>query len=250
MFSRLPPPTSSIPSRPQQLSRSSSGVTPRAAPVNMASFNSASAPCFHGECQVLMRDGSLKMVSEIKKGDQVSLAAKNADQSIENYAVIECVVRTRTTLSKPFQLLKILGGLKITPWHPICEYREDSLVHWVFPIYSKLADIYNIVECNEVYSFVLEVDSECITKSEALTNTVSELSLRGSGKGMIINNIECATMGHGIMNTPTISHPFYGTQKVVNELMRSSGWKNGVVELNSDSLIRDPESGLICGFKF
>jgi hypothetical protein len=142
----------------------------------------------------------------------------------------------------------VAGGLMITPWHPIREITASGSEEWVFPADSSKVDLYDPMECDVVYSFVLETDIPEEQAKDESGNTSEASMMRGYGRGIMINHIECATMAHGIMNQPIISHPFYGTSAVANELKKASGWINGLVELTPESIIRDPESGLVCGF--
>jgi len=128
---------------------------------------------------------------------------------------VQCVVKTNCRDNKA--KLVDLNGLLVTPWHPV---RVDNV--WHFP-----SDLGNALVryCPAVYSFVLE--SEHI---------------------MIINNTECVTLGHSFKG-PVVGHDYFGSERVINDLRNIDGWKNGIVELTTDSLIRDKETGLVCGIK-
>jgi hypothetical protein len=126
---------------------------------------------------------------------------------------VQCVVKTNCRDNKA--KLVNLNGLLITPWHPVRVENE-----WHFP--SDLGT--SIVRyCPAVYSFVLE--SEHI---------------------MIINGTECVTLGHSFKG-PVVGHDYFGSERIVNDLRKIDGWKNGIVELTSDCLIRNKETGLVCG---
>jgi len=187
-----------------------------------------------------LADGSSKLVADIRAGDVVRLS-KNAETGKQQQssdgsdaAVVECVVKTLfdTLLTSP-TLIRLPGGLLVTPWHPV----KDPLGKWVFPCEYPDAVTVEGVSCDAVYSFVLKKCSE------------SE-KLRGNGLAMIINDIECATLGHGIEDPSdsVISHPFYGTSKVVDSLMKFKGWANGHVVMRSGCVYREEASGLVCGF--
>jgi hypothetical protein len=66
---------------------------------------------------------------------------------------------------------------------------------------------------------------------------------------MIINGVECVTMGHGFKGSEVIEHPFFGTEKVLEELRRMEGWQRGLVELQAGCLVRDPSSGLVVSLR-
>lgn len=45
--------------------------TTHSAPIDMSVFNNADNPCFHGSCTVKLFDGSIKLVKDIRRGDQL-----------------------------------------------------------------------------------------------------------------------------------------------------------------------------------
>ena len=181
-------------------------------PVDMNNFNSRyNDSCFHGSSLVKIKGDPYKNASDISKGDIVKLANGK-------FSKIECVIKTVFT-SNYDNLIKINDSLHITPYHPI---KINDI--WYFPKdlpYLKQSALV----CNSIYSFVLED--------------------RGNGSGMIIGNVECATLGHGIANDVTISHPFFGSEEVINNLKLSPEYSNGLVILKENSLIRDPNTGLV-----
>ena len=113
--------------------------------------------------------------------------------------------------------VQLPGGLLVTPWHPVMDQGS-----WEFPIY--LAESVQR-PCEAVYSFVLE-----------------------TGQSMNINNVMCITLAHGITLDPVASHPFYGTTKVLEQLCVMPGWRQGLVQLKTGCIARDPTTGLACGF--
>jgi hypothetical protein len=158
-----------------------------------------------------MKGDPYKKVSNISKGDLVKLANGNIGK-------IECVIKTVFT-SNYNNLITVNDSLHITPYHPI---KIDDI--WYFP--KDLPSIkQSDLVCDSIYSFVLED--------------------RGNGSGMIIGNVECATLGHGIVNDITVSHPFFGSEEVINNLKLSPEYSNGLVILKENSLIRDSNTGLV-----
>ena len=99
---------------------------------------------------------------------------------------------------------------------------------WHFPLH--LATPERDSQCDSVYNFVLEERNHSI----------------------IVNGIECVTLGHGLEGD-VVGHPFFGTQRVVEELRKMRGFSEGCVELfpsmcGGKSMIRDEKTGLVCGF--
>ena len=177
--------------------------------LNMARFHSSSNPCFHGDCEIRMKTKILKKIKELKKGDVV--------ETRNSYATVQCIVKTRCRNKKEY--LVDIDGLLITPYHPII----DKYGFWEFPVNIGLIDEYN---CDYVYSIVLN-----------------------AGHIVYINDIQCVTMGHDFCNNSVVSHPFFGSNRVINQLQKRKGWKKGIIEFEPDCCIKDPISGKVCGFK-
>ena len=174
---------------------------------NMANFYNSQGVCFHGDCIVMMSDGSKKMVRELRKGDIVkSMEGKNAQ--------IRCVIVT--PIKNSTGLVTLEGGLKLTPWHPV---RING--NYQFPI--NLAPVENVV-CDKVYNFVLEEHHI-----------------------MTINGVECVTLGHGFKDNNIVSHEYFGSGAVVKDLQRVNGWEKGIVNLEDEWIRRDGETGRING---
>jgi len=209
-FMKLPPPTPSkkaIPSNSYHSSPSSHSYSAPAPSVNMASYNCFSNPCFDGDCLVAMVDGSIKRVKDVKMGDEVL--------SPEGTAKVLCVVKT-ICVGGQTQLVQLPGGLKVTPWHPV---RDEGT--WKFPGEMKDAEY---LSCPAVFSFALD------------RNHV-----------MVINDIECVTLGHGFEGR-VVGHPFFGTQAVIKNLKKMTGWATGMIVLRAGCLMRDLKTGFVSGF--
>lgn len=190
------------------------------APLSSASYSGQSTQyggCFHGSAKVLMEDGSEKDASLIKRGDIVRLADNNIGE-------IECVYKT--IIKSPIQLIQLSSGHISTAWHP---YKDSDTKRWGFPIESANHTDVSSIDCDAIYSYVLTESS------------------RDCGKGMIIGGIECATLGHGILGEDVISHDFWGTLKVINNLKMSPTYEDGIVEVSEYSTIKDPNTGITIG---
>ncbi|UJR34619.1 hypothetical protein I4U23_027396 [Adineta vaga] len=163
--------------------------------------------CFHGDCDVLLASGMTKLVKDIRKGDL--LATPTGLKASVNYVVKSLSTNTNALM------VRFDNGLVITPWHPI---RINSI--WKFPNdIEKLS----IVECKEVYNFVLD-----------------------SGHIVFINGIQCVTLAHGFKGD-VIEHPYYGTEKVLKDLLALPIAKDGLIEILPNSTVRDSETGLVMG---
>jgi hypothetical protein len=184
------------------------------APVrSMSTYHNSSNPCFHGACTALLADGATsKPLSQLVKGDRVATTTSGGS------ARVVCVVRTRCAGGRA-QLVELeRSGLLVTPYHPV----RDEEGRWRFP--CELAPALER-SCEAVYSFVLD-----------------------EGHTMVINGVECVSLGHGFGEDPVVSHPYFGSARVVEDLQKMRGWEAGLVQFESGCLERHLESGLVCGF--
>jgi hypothetical protein len=170
------------------------------APVSMSTYNSCSNPCFDGSSLVLMADSTLKRVDQIVKGD--TIMSPNLSPS-----KVSLVVKTVDLPNNKTYFVNFSDGLLITPWHPI---RLDNV--WKFP---RDVHVVHEYECNALFSFVLE-----------------------SNHIMIINNIECITLGHNFKE-PVAQHDYFGTHRVIDDLKTMDNYDNGLVILTPSNIKRD-----------
>lgn len=77
----------------------------------MQVYNNACGGCIYGECQVLMADGSLKKVKDIKKDDLI-MSSNNVSTKVK------CVIKTLCKNNKS-NLVYLPEGVALTPWHPV-----------------------------------------------------------------------------------------------------------------------------------
>jgi hypothetical protein len=240
IFNSLPPPVASRPNSARggasyrggaglgssTMTRGMGSTAPPPAPVSMAQFNSSSAPCFHGNSQVSMADGSRKSCAEVGKGDVVQLVGGKRGEVL-------CVLKTVGRPSQ-FGLVSLPGsGLVVTYWHPV-----KLAGQWVFPCQVPGATIFK-GECDAVYSFLVR----------------SVDGVGGVTSGMVIDGVECITLGHSVADDPVASHPFFGSDQVLRD-MRSNdpgGFEDGLVVLQAERcILKDGEdgTGLIKGFVY
>jgi len=221
-FSSLPPPVAhnvrpSSGNVRQQSSSFGRSAAPAAPPtVSMSSFNNRDMVCFHGNASVHLKDGAMKAASKVVPGDVLSTGG-----------IVQCIVKTNT--GDTCDLVRMPGsGLLVTPWHPLLYEGR-----WVHPI-----DIGRVerVPCDAVYSFLARNESN-------FTSTV------------VVDGVIAATLAHGVIDTPKLSHAFFGTTAIVDALSQCPGWEKGVVEFHAcdkgvDSFMqRDAVTGFVAGFK-
>jgi len=171
-------------------------------------FNNSNSGCFHEENKIVMHDGTLKKCKEIKKGDKVLTSNKS-------FASVICVIKIKCNNGK-CDMVKFGEVLKITPYHPI-KYIENE---WIFPI-----DLGNICEydCEYIYNYILD-----------------------NSHIVIVNNILCVTLGHGLSDNEVVKHEYYGTEKVINDLIKMKGFDKGIIIFDTNCIIRNYKGKVLC----
>jgi len=138
---------------------------------------------------------------------------KKGDQ-LENSGKIVAVVKTKINDPKKYKVV-CLNGVFLTPYHPV----RTNEGEWKFPI-----DLAKVEYLNQNFVYNLILDS------------VHSIS---------INGVECITLGHGFEDS-VAKHDYFGTQKVINDLKKLDGWKEGLLEINQNDWIRS-NSNEVCG---
>jgi Mg-chelatase subunit ChlD len=193
IFDSMPPP---VPSR--QVHIIDNGSTSSNRTINMSRFNNVDNGCYHEDSLVHMGDGTFKKCSKIVKGDVV--------MTLNGMTMVLCVVKSNCYNNK-CNMNVFDSGLMITPYHPIY-YNND----WVFP--TNVNNILKEVNCNAVYSYVLENDHS-----------------------VIINNIPCITLGHN-SEYSVLKHDYFGN-KVISHLSQMIGYNEGLLQFEYGSIKRD-----------
>jgi len=171
-----------------------------------------SVTCFSGKASVKSRDGATILVEALRKGDAIKTS--NGYQRI----------RAITKSFAPKNALVDVDGLVITKYHPIIHNGE-----WVFPINHPNAKEENIDSCY-VYSILFEE--------------------RGIS-GVTVNNILCATLGHGFTDKdkyPIIGHKFFGDYDAIVESLETLGLVASLDGVIGIGIRRDEENDDVVGF--
>jgi len=129
--------------------------------------------------------------------------------------LVEVVCVVKNLCNSVADLVELEGGLILTPYHPINV--EGS---WKFPI--ELAKP-SSRPCDAVYSFVLKEEHT-----------------------IVINGVPCVTLGHHLQED-IVKHPYFGTDKIVEDLKAMNGWESGLIILPPNCLVRDSRTSLVCG---
>jgi hypothetical protein len=174
----------------------------------MAAYNTGGG-CFAGSCLVRLANGTHKRVADIQKGDVV--ATLNGQS-----ARVLCVMKIHCDRQQA-ELVEFEGGLLITPYHPV-----RIAGKWSFPQDLQKS---SKIHCPYVYNFVLE---------------------DGVDHVMIVNDVECVTLGHSYKED-VVRHPYFGSQRIVDDLREIEGFNNGFVEVADHCFVRDSKTMMVCG---
>jgi hypothetical protein len=215
-FCKIPPPVPSgqIPNRSYTMNPRASSPT-RTTP-NMWDYLSGS--CFADGSRILLADGTEAKVETLDGTEELYYDGINSVK-------IKYIIRMRV---KNMVDMCHIGGLVITPWHPIY---DDSKKEWVFPI-----ELTN--ESNNKYSFMIP------TQIKWLYNIVLE-----TGHYICVDGFQCVSMGHNLLEfdstTKILKHSYYGTNKVIIDL---EAFKDNlqIITLRDNFVIDRDSVGLVC----
>jgi len=178
------------PSKPRQMAPTTGTAAPAATPNMSTYYAGAGGGCFAASSLVHRIDGAIVPLQAVRAGDVLRVA----DGGL---ARVRCVARIARGAGKT--LVRLPGGLQITPKHP---------VH-VGGVWQRPRDLpeASLTRCEGgcVYNMVLD---RCHV--------------------LCVNGIECATWGHGLQGE-VVSHPFFGTERIVEALSHLPGWESGHV---------------------
>jgi hypothetical protein len=181
--------------------------------IHMSGIMDRNNGCILSKCHVKLENNVYKKISELKKGDV-----------LHNGAKVVCLIKSNYS----GQLVKI-NDLVITPYHPI-KYDDK----WEFPIElhakNSAKDLPN--------PFISIFDSH---KAQTVCNLVLD-----ANHLVTVEGVDCVTLGHGFDEDDVVKHPYYGTDRVIEDLRANLGWDEGLVVLKDFSVERD-ENGLVCG---
>jgi Mg-chelatase subunit ChlD len=187
IFNSLEPPTPSlVVQQSGNMFYRSLNLAPQA-PISMASYNDPHGGCVDSYCKIAMFDGTSKLLKDVQKFDII----KSIDENNKIVgAKVLCVVET--LIESGYRDYVNINGVLITPWHPIKFGLHGKTETWWFP-----------GELFSTYSY----------PSSSMITLVLE-----NHHVMIINGLKCITLGHNFTNHTKLIHPYYGTNKVIENL--------------------------------
>ena len=186
IFNNLKPPTPSL--IVHSATPSTGNVIYRSlASISMSSYNDPRGGCVDSYCMINMFNGTSKRLKDVQKFDIIKSIDKN--NKIVGAKVL-CVLET--IIESGYRDYVNVNGVLITPWHPIKFGLHGKEETWCFP--------------GELFSTFKFPSSSMIT-----------LVLENHHV-MFINGLKCITLGHNFTNHSKLIHPYYGTNKVLENL--------------------------------
>ena len=189
------------------------------------SYYNQSGGCFTGNWNVILVNGKTKYARDIVPGDIVV-----SNDSPTGTATITQVVRLR--INSPIHMCSPDGIVGITPYHPFWKTNQDfttsnhnqnGLCHWQFPIQDLSINSLYIPVGEYMYDFI--------------TDKGFSIELEGGF------NVAC--LGHGCQDSDIITHEYFGTQRIIDDLKDHEDWNTGYITLNNWRFIRNV-NGLVC----
>jgi len=209
IFNKLEAPRPTFKKQPELKVSNTSEVHDPNQTSNLSSINKPNTGCFHGNGFIRLGNGSETYVRDVQIGSSL--------KTPHGVAKVICVLKMKVTDSVA-DLVKI-NDMYITPWHPIIGPNGN----WIFPT-DYTDGNRGSYECDYLYNFVLDKD-HCV----------------------IINNIQCCTLAHNFKGD-IIEHDFFGTYKVINDLIKMPGWEHGYIYMEKYHFTNDVYTGLINGW--
>ncbi len=218
MFNKIPPPKPDV-----RISNSTSSTSSHRSNVDMSSFNNRGGVCFTGDNLVYLKFENEIYKDKIENLKKNDLIAIDVDENGKfTFDIIECIIKTdfnkydngKTYICNiPVDQKYGNKFLNISPLHPLI--KDNKWVHpkdLVKPI---------LTECNYVYSFLLK-----------------------NRNNIIVNDIKCSTLAHGIIGN-VIGHDYFGSEKIVNDLKKLKGWDIGLITITPNDIKRNKNTNFI-----
>ncbi len=160
--------------------------------VNMASYYNASGGCFTGDSKITIFINNQEVAINMS-----DLKINHLVKTPNGYSKIKCIVKNMVS-NEGINICNF-HDLGITEWHPI------KIKQWIFPNQlvkpeKQYLDI--------VYNLVLEKDHV-----------------------VYFGCLEACTLGHMMKDNDVISHPYYGTDKVIKDLEEIPGYILGEITI-------------------
>jgi Mg-chelatase subunit ChlD len=190
------------------------------APSSMQSLYNPHGGCFTGNWNVMLANGIMKSVKDICPGDSVL-----SNDSPTGRATILCIVRLR--INESFEMCSPDGSVGITSYHPFWMTNYTLTRKWQFPVLALDKSV-RVNAGEYMYDFI--------------TDRGFSVSLEGG------YNVAC--LGHGCRDSDIITHEYFGTHRVIDDLKQHTDFTSGYITLDTWEFVREDCSGRVCKLKW
>lgn len=195
---------------------------------NIKQYMDTNTVCFGGDTPLILQDGSIKLVKNIRQSDIVLCSNeviynpnKRKNYTLKDYGQIKFVIETKLTADT--EMYKF-GDLTISPWHPVMFNNE-----WSFPC-EVFTEKIILRAGDSIYNFILDNH-----------HTV-----------YISDEIKCITLGHDY-NLKPLKHTYFGSKRVVEDIKQIYETEidkkiinpGDNVVISPENIYRNPWTGLI-----
>lgn len=190
------------------------GVTPTVAttPINMGTvFMNRGGGCWASTAMILMAGNTRIPMKELRAGMMV--------WTTTGPSRVEYTIALQTKEENGHSICKYKNTW-ITPWHPVI----NDTGQWVYP--AKEENVTKYAYTDIVYNLVVE-----------------------NGGVIDVDDTWSVGVGHDSKDEG-VAHAFFGSRKLILESIKGvTGFKEGNVHFKNVVTIRDPLTGLVCGWK-
>lgn len=197
-------------------------------PINSQQFSQAffnqNGVCFIQDTLVKIAGGPFVSVQDVTKGMKLEALGK--------VGTVICVLKTK--FNGVIRRSNNAPQTGITPYHPVFFNKNTDIMglnheeyDWVFPCESNNFHTELVTTDTYVYDFILD------------SNHIVELD----------GGVFATTLNHGRTGN-VIGHDYFGTHKIILDLMQHEGWANGYIQLDDYKFIRGGPENRICGIVF
>ena len=216
LFDTLPPPKPSNVGNEYGAQFMESGYEfggPGLAQIDMHDYHRINNPCFAGFCAVAVPGGQAVKMEKLRGGMEVVTPRGSRK--------VRAVLKTRVSR----EAMVRVGGMVVTPWHPI---REAGSRAWVFPPAVAQG---RVRYTGSIYSVLLEPDTDA------------------DAHAIMVGGVWGVSLGHGIIRGHDVrAHRFLGDYRSVSLALACLGVsKDGLAA--SGGVVRDHKTGRVCGFR-
>lgn len=175
--------------------------------VKFVGYSQFPSNCFTGECLIQTINGFVH-ANTLCVGD-IILSSEGIPCSIK------CILETK--INQYTNMLIHPNGLKITGYHPVKINGE-----WIFPNHS-----------------------DSFEKQYIYVDSIYSIGLDQNGTSFDVDGIEVIGLGHNIIGHEILSHPYFGTNLIIDDIFKLA--PDGYCVVVPEQTIRDEKTKLVCG---